>query len=62
MSDPQREYDRLQTALQLVREAYDVLNAKESAVDIADWSRSARTLLEAHGLARKEASCSSGKL
>ena len=46
MSDPFRDYDRLQTALQLVSEAYEVLNARESTVDITDWSRSARRLLE----------------
>ena len=52
MSDPVRDYDRLQTALQLVREAYEVLGASEySTVDITDWLRSAQKLLDEFGIA-----------
>jgi len=47
MTEPERTYDRLQTALQLVREAYEVLGASEySTVDITDWLRSAQKLLD----------------
>ncbi len=49
MADPVHEYDRLQTALDLVAEAYDVLNARESTVDIRDWTKSAEKLLEDFG-------------
>jgi hypothetical protein len=43
---PEREYDRLQTALQLIREAYEVMNAFDSRVNIADWSKTAARLLD----------------
>lgn len=51
MTDPVRDYDRLQTALQLVAEAYEVLGASEySMVDIRDWLTSAQRLLDEFGI------------
>jgi hypothetical protein len=51
MAENLREYDRLQTALQLVADAYEVLGAQEySRVDIADWLRSAQKLLDEFGM------------
>lgn len=49
------EYDRLETAVQLVGEAYDVLTVPTSPVNLADWCRSARTLLEGLGRLPKDA-------
>jgi hypothetical protein len=44
--EPEREYDRLQTLELLVREAYDVVNNPASVVDLRDWSRSVRAVLD----------------
>ena len=45
-----RDYDRLQTALGLVSEAYELLNWPETNLTVRDWNRAATTLLTAHGI------------
>lgn len=50
-----RDYDALHTALQLLREAYDLQVNPESHVDYRDWKRATGTLLDAHGLTTIEA-------
>jgi len=40
-----REVRRLQAALPLLREAYDLLTNPETAVDLRDWTRAAEPLV-----------------
>jgi len=49
-----RDYDALQTALQLLVEAYDLQVNPESQVDYRDWKRATGSLLDAHGLLKHE--------
>ena len=48
-ADPVRDYDRHQTALQLVREAYELFVDPDSRLDLRDWTRAAKKLLQEHG-------------
>ena len=50
---PEREYDRLHTALQLVREALEFWTADQSTVDIREWAKTATCFLDEFGLAPK---------
>ena len=49
MSSPERTYDRHQQAIQLVREAYELLVHPESHLSRSDWVKEAARLLEDHG-------------
>jgi hypothetical protein len=49
MSTPEHTYDRQQTAIQLVREAYELFVHPESRLDVRDWLKVAKTVLEDQG-------------
>ncbi len=49
------DYDRLQTAVQLVSEMYEAETVPDSPIDRRDWRRAARILLEEFGRLPKDA-------